>query len=119
MSPSFWNARMQDMGFAKVTGANWLRNAHHLKIWRTDFSLKNGDDIYVGLVNANDGFKWGIIPKISPDLDSERELLYRGLSHTGKMESYLKVQLVKPLIGNNFIGDQFFTDGNAYAISLQ
>jgi undecaprenyl-diphosphatase len=45
MSPSFWNAGMQDMGFAKVTGTNWLRNAHHLKIWRTNFSLKNGDDI--------------------------------------------------------------------------
>jgi undecaprenyl-diphosphatase len=119
MSPSFWNAKIQDMSFAKVPGANWLRNAHHLKIWPTDFLLKNGNNIYVGLVNANDGFKWGIIPKISSDLDTERELLYRDLDRTGKIESYLKVQLVKPLIGNNFIGDQFFTDGNAYIISVQ
>ena len=71
------------------------------------------------MVNANDGFKWGIIPKISPDLDTERELLYRDLNHTGKIESHLEVQLVKPLIGKNFIGDQFFTDGNAYIISVQ
>jgi len=119
MSPSFWNAKMQDMGFAKVPGINWLKNAHHLKIWRTNSLLKNGDNIYVGLVNANDGFKWGIIPKISPDLDAEREMLYQDLSQTGKIESYMKVQLVKPLIGNNFIGDQFFTDGNAYSILLQ
>jgi undecaprenyl-diphosphatase len=101
-----------------VPGTNWLRNAHHIKIWHANFSLKNGNNIYVGLVNANDGFKWGIIPKISPDLDTQRELLYRDLSHTGKIESCLKVQLVKPLIGKNFIGDHFLTDGNAYAISL-
>ncbi len=119
MSPSFWNAKMQDLSFAKVPETNWLRNAHHLKIWNTNFSLKNGNNIYVGLVNANDGFKWGIIPKISPDLDTERELLYRDLSHTGKIKSYLKVQLVKPMIGNNFIGDRFFTDGNAYTILMQ
>jgi membrane protein DedA with SNARE-associated domain/membrane-associated phospholipid phosphatase len=119
MSPSFWNARMQDMSFAKVTGVNWLRNAHHLKIWHTNVSLRNGNTIYVGLVNANDGFKWGIIPKISPDLDTERESLYRDLNHTGKIERSLKVQLVKPLVGNNFIGDRFFTDGNAYIISVQ
>jgi hypothetical protein len=49
----------------------------------------------------------------------ERELLYRELNRTGKIESHLKVQLVKPLIGNTFIGDQFFTDGNAHIISGQ
>lgn len=118
MSPSFWNARMQDMSFAKIPGVNWLKNTHHLQIWRTDFSLKNGNTIYVGSVNANDGFTWGIIPKISPDLDTERELLRQDLDQTGKIESCLKVQLVKPLIGNTLTGDPFFTDGNAYAIGL-
>ncbi len=118
ISPSFWNTRIQDLGFAKVPGRNWLSNAHHVKIWRTNSLLENGDNIYVGMVNANDGFNWGIIPKISPDLDAERELLYQDLNHTGKIESYLKVQLVKPLIGENFIGDQFFTDGKAYIITV-
>ncbi len=118
MSPSFWNARMQDMSFAKIPGVNWVKKAHHLQIWRTDLSLKNGNTIYVGSVNANDGFTWGIIPKISPDLDTERELLRQDLDQTGKIESCLKVQLVKPLIGNTLTGDPFFTDGNAYAIGL-
>jgi membrane protein DedA with SNARE-associated domain/membrane-associated phospholipid phosphatase len=119
ISPSFWNAKIQDISFAKVPGSNWLRNARHVKIWRTNFLLKNGAKIYVGLVNANHGFTWGIIPKISPDLDTERELLDQDLILTGKIESYAKVQLVKPLIGKNFIGDQFFTDGKAYIISLR
>lgn len=118
MSPSFWNAKIQDMSFAKVPGVNWLINAQHLKIWQTNFLLKNGNKIYVALVNANDGFKWGIMPTISPDLDTVRELLYADLNSKGKIENHLKVQIVKPLIGKNFIGDQFFTDGNAYMISV-
>jgi len=119
ISPSFWNAKIQDLSFAKVPGTNWLSNAHHVKIWRTNFLLKNGNNVYIGLVNANNGFKWGIIPKIAPDLDTERELLYIDLNQTGKIESHLKAQLVKPLIGKNFIGDQFFTDGKVYIISVQ
>jgi membrane protein DedA with SNARE-associated domain len=119
ISPSFWNTKIQDLSFAKVTGANFLRNAHHVKIWRTNFLLKNGDNIYVGMVNANDGFKWGIIPRIAPDLDAERELLYQDLNRTGKIESHLKEQLVKSLIGKNFVGDEFFTDGKAYIITVQ
>ena len=119
ISPSFWNVRIQNMSFAKVPGTNWLRNARHLKIWHTNYYLKNGNNIYIGLVNANDGFKWGIIPKISPNLDKEQELLYLDLKHTGKIKSHQKIQLVKPQIGNNFTGDQFFTDGNAYVISVQ
>jgi len=71
------------------------------------------------MVNANNGSKWGIIPKIVPDLDTEREQLYLDLYRTGKIKSRLKAQLVKPLIGKNFIGDKFFTDGKVYIISVQ
>jgi membrane protein DedA with SNARE-associated domain/membrane-associated phospholipid phosphatase len=119
ISPSFWNAKIQDIGFAKVPGTNWLVNSHHVKIWCTDFLLKNGYKIYVGMVNANHGFKWGIIPKINPDIDAERELLYQDLNRAGKIENHLKVQLVESMMGKNFIGDQFFTDGKAYILSLK
>jgi hypothetical protein len=46
-------------------------------------------------------------------------LLNQELALTGKIESRVKVQLVKPLIGKNFIGDRFFTDGKAYIITLK
>jgi len=119
VSPSFWNTKTQDLSFAKVTGKNWLSSAHHLKIWRTNYQLKNGKNIYVAITNATDGLKWGIIPVISPDLVAERELLYQDLNHTGLIENHNKVQLVKPLIGNNFVGDPFFTDGKAYIVTVQ
>ncbi|MEJ2690760.1 MAG: LssY C-terminal domain-containing protein [Deltaproteobacteria bacterium] len=113
ISPSFWNARIQDASFAEVTGSNWLTDARHLRIWRTNFKMKNGKRIYVGMVNATDGLKWGFIPRISPDLDGARELLYRDLTHAGVIESHSRVQLTQPLVGNNFLGDRFFSDGNA------
>lgn len=116
--PSFWDAKIQNMSFAKVPGTNWLSNAQHVKIWRTNFLLKNGDTIYVGVVNANEGFKWGIIPKIAPDLDAEREHLYQSLAGATKRAPPVKIQLVKPLIRGNFMGDQFFSDGKAYIISV-
>lgn len=102
ISPSFWNTKIQYLSFSKVSGRNWLSNAHHVKIWRTNYLLKNRNNIYVGMANANDGLKWGIIPIISPDLDAEQELLYQDLNLTGKIASSRKMQLVKPLIGKNF-----------------
>jgi membrane protein DedA with SNARE-associated domain/membrane-associated phospholipid phosphatase len=119
ISPSFWNTRIQDLSFAKVPGRNWLRNAHHLKIWKTRYQLKNRGHIYVGMVNANKGFKWGILPQIAPDLDAERESLYQDLNSTGKIENHQKIQLVKPLVGENFIGNQFVTDGKAYILTVR
>jgi membrane protein DedA with SNARE-associated domain/membrane-associated phospholipid phosphatase len=119
ISPSFWNAKIQDIGFAKVPGPNWLRDAHHVKIWQTNFILENGNRIYVGMVHANDGFKWGIIPKITADLDTEQERLYLGLNRAGKIESHMKAQLVKPLTGTTVTGDPFFSSGMVYIISVQ
>lgn len=119
ISPSFWNAKIQDLSFAKVPGINWLKNARHVKIWRTNFLLNNGRTVYVGMANANEGFTWGIIPRIAPDLDTERKLLFSDLTRTGKIESHRKEQLVKPLMGKNFMGDQFFTDGMVYILSVR
>lgn len=119
MYPSFWNSKIQDLSFTKISGPSWLNNAHQIKIWHTNFLLNNGKNIYVGMVNANEGFRWGIIPKLAPDLDTERELLYQDIDHAGKMESHVKAQLVKPLIGKNFIGNEFFTDGKFYVISIR
>lgn len=119
IAPSFWNAKTQEFGFAKLTGSNWLTNAQHVKIWRSGYLIENGRSVYIGLVNANNGFNWGIIPKINPDLNTQRELLYSDLNRSGKIGTHLKKQLVAPLKGKNFIGNPFFSDGMVYIISIQ
>lgn len=119
IAPSFWNAKTQEFGFAKLTEQNWHTNSQHVKIWRSGYLLKNGRTLYVGLVNANNGFNWGVIPKINPDLDTQRELLYIDLYQSGKIENHQKKQLVAPLMGKNFIGNPFFSDGMVYILSIQ
>ena len=75
--------------------------------------------IYVGMANAVDGIAWWGIPTISPDLSAEREFVFRDLKKFGEIKNYQKIHLVKPEIGQNFVGSRFFADGKAYIISLK
>jgi membrane protein DedA with SNARE-associated domain/membrane-associated phospholipid phosphatase len=116
ISPSFWNASIQDFSYLKAINHNSIIDSHHLRIWRTDSLLENGNHIYVGMANAVDGIKWWVIPKLSPDMDAERKFVFRDLNRSGEIIDYRKVQLVDPEIGKNFLGDRFFDDGKAYII---
>lgn len=118
VSPSFWNERTQDFSFTKQTEGNSLSDSHHLKMWESKAVAKDGKSIFVGMVNGYAGKKWGVLPKLSADIDSERELLYHELTVSGMIQTLQKEQLVKPQIGTNFTGDQFFTDGKTYIVSI-
>ncbi len=117
--PSFWDARIQDFAFRKLTNANWLKDSHYLKIWHTNYKSPDEKELYVGMVSADKGFKWGIIPVITPDLNAEREQLYQDLLQMNKVSASLKIQIRKSEIGYNFTGDPFFSDGYIYVLSLQ
>ncbi|MEJ2038965.1 MAG: LssY C-terminal domain-containing protein, partial [Desulfosarcinaceae bacterium] len=119
VSPTFWNARIQGSGYAKATASSGFGFTRHIRLWRTHDQLKDGSRIYVGLVNATNGFKWGIIPRLSPDLDADREVLFRDLEGTGELGGYRKTQLVGAQTGTNFIGERFFTDGKAYIVYVK
>ena len=119
ISPSFWNAKIQDLSFTKPIDRDRFSDAHHLRIWQTNAQLKNGNHIYAAMANAVDGIQWWGIPTISPDLDAEREFVFQNLKQSEAIEGYHKIQLVKPEIGTNFLGSRFFADGKAYIISLK
>ncbi|MEJ2728931.1 MAG: LssY C-terminal domain-containing protein [Deltaproteobacteria bacterium] len=119
ISPSFWNSSIQDFNFTKPIDVNRFGDAHHLRIWRTNSLLESGRHIYVGMANAVDGVNWWGIPTISPDLDAARAFVFRNLKQSGEIEGYYKIHLVKPEIGENFLGSRFFADGKAYIISLK
>ena len=63
--------------------------------------------------------KWLITHKIAPDIDIERELLFSDLEKAGLIINSQKIQSVAPALGQNFTGDQFFTDGKLYIIFLK
>lgn len=119
MIPSFWNAKMQDFGFEKPTGAKRVRQRHKARFWRTNLITQDGKHIYVGTASLDVGIKWLIIPKINPDIDTERETIFSDLQDAELVSKFQKDQFVNPTLGQNFSGDQFFTDGEVYLIFLK
>lgn len=118
MTPSFWNAKVHDFGFEKPTENRSARQRHHARFWRTQFETQDGRRIYVGTASQDIGVKWFITHRIKPDIDTEREFLFSDLEKVGVVADFSKETLVEPMLGKNFSGDQFFTDGKAYFITL-
>ena len=115
ISPDFWDYKVNNFGIEKSSKSVKVR--HHGRIWRTPF-IVNGNRVYVAALSFDEGFRW-IVHKISPYVDGEREYFFKCLKKSGVIERYKLIQLTKPLIGQNFYGDQFFTDGKAYIIWLK
>lgn len=118
MTPSFWNKQIHNFGFEKPTEAKSARQRHHARFWKTDLTTVQGENIYVGTASLDTGIKWLITHKISPDIDTERELLFADLQKIGDIKNFKKVKLVNPVLGKNFSGDPFFTDGEVYFIDF-
>lgn len=119
MTPYFWQTYTNDFGFEEPTEVNSARYRHHARFWRTDFTTVDGKNIYVGITSLDTGVKWwGLTHRIQPDIDSEREYLFNDLNKVA-VSSSEKIQFVDPVLGKNFTGDQFFTDGKAYLIHLK
>jgi undecaprenyl-diphosphatase len=116
MTPSFWNKKTHDFGFEKPTKTNNVRQRHHARFWKTDYKTLGGERIYVGTASLDSGIKWGVTHKIDPSIDTERETLFSDLHNSKMLELLQKEQFVKPTIGENFSGDQFFTDGEIYIL---
>lgn len=132
MTPYFWQTYTNDFGFEEPTEVNSARYRHHARFWRTDFTTTDGHrlsgvppqgsdrNIYVGITSFDMGVKWwGLTHKIKPDIDSERDYLFDDLNEASAVGDFKKIQFVDPVLGMNFTGDQFFTDGKAYIIYLK
>jgi len=74
--------------------------------------------IYIGTASFDSGLKWGVTHKIDPNIDAEREYLFKDLLSTSLIKLEGKYQLIEPNIGINFAGDPFFTDGKVYVVII-
>ena len=118
MTPSFYNAYPNDYGFEKQTNQDTARSRHHVRFWKTNYTTSLGD-LYVGTVSLDTGLKWGITHKIAPDIDTERDLFVSDLREAGVIDQERLISFVSPVLGTNFTGDQFFTNGKAALIFMR
>lgn len=98
MTPSFWDAKVPDLGFEKPADAASVRERHYVRVWKTNIEFDGGYRVYVG----------------TGSLDTEREYVFNDLQASGVIARFQKEQFVEPALGQNFARDPFFTDGKVY-----
>ncbi len=119
MTPDFWNASVNNLGFEKPTESNSVKKRHHSRFWKTGFKTSNGQYIYVGTASLDENLKWAITHKINPNIDGERTFLFNDLVKANNIKRFQKVSFINPEIGKNFVGDLFFTDGQVLIFSIE
>ncbi len=119
MTPSFFDAKPHYLGFEKATAKGTVRSRHHARFWQTDYTTPEGR-LFVGTASLDTGLKWGITHTIAPDIDTERDVLISDLEKTGLLANKtILPHFVSPILGKNFTGDYYFTDGGAALIQMK
>jgi hypothetical protein len=111
--------RKEDLAFEKPVGTN-PRQRHHVRFWRSDRLAPDGKPVWVGSATYDRkvGFSHltgQITHHIAPDVDTERDSLFRDLEQTGWLA---RVEIVTGFHevrhGRNGGGDPWYTDGNLF-----
>jgi membrane-associated phospholipid phosphatase len=118
VTPSYLNYQPETIAFEKPTSTDSLRQRHHTRIWKTNFTIE-GQPVWVATASLDQGIGIGskvALPThhIDPNVDGERSYI----SHSLGQSHDTLVQVVDPEDGQNASGDRFFTDGQAVVISL-
>lgn len=119
ITPSFWHSNVHDFGFEKLTALNVVTERHHARFWKTAWQTQDKRQVYVGTASFDTSLKWLVTHKIEPAIDTERYALVADLQNAGVVISSSEWQFVAPTLGQNFSGDQFFTDGQAFILEVR
>jgi len=129
MTPSFWNAGVNDLGFVKPVTTDTSSRLRcfvcdsgqarrHLRIWKTNFETSEGK-VYAGTVRI-DTTRWLFIHKTSPYIDIERELLFSELKVADVIAESKKLQFTEPTaVSKDLSETPFVTDGGLYEVILK
>lgn len=118
VTPSYLDAKPQDIAFEKPTHANTLQQRHHTRIWKLNVDV-NEQPIWVATASLDKGIGIGSkVPlpthHIDPNVDNERGYIL----HTLGIDHPKFVRAVGAQLGHNASGDSFFTDGRAAVVAL-
>jgi len=119
VSNEFLFGRKQDLAFEQAVGDN-PRHRHHVRFWESDKRDEDDRPIWIGaaIFDKRVGLSHttGQFTHVTaPDVDTERDLLFKDLERTGDLS---KVTIVngfhKVLEGRNGEGNPWYTDGDLY-----
>lgn len=123
MTPSFYDGKPHDVGLQKSTQEPTVRIRHHARLWPTPLVTPAGR-IFVGTASLDTNIKWGgwkigLTHAIDPNIDEERDGIALDLFRSGVLASDDLLPFVGPIIGKNFTGDTFTTDGKIAVLELK
>ncbi|KKR17960.1 MAG: Phosphoesterase PA-phosphatase related protein, partial [Parcubacteria group bacterium GW2011_GWE2_39_37] len=87
--------------------------------WKTNFKTPNNKNIYIAVATVEVSDKFLSTFKINPNIDGERELIFKTLKENKLIDSYSKQQFIPPTLGTKNAKEQFFTDGEIYIVDLR
>ncbi len=121
--PTFWRGRPNRRGYQRVDPAGSARERHHLHLWETAYRV-DGNPVWLGTVHFDKQVRTAdgtglLIHQIDPAVDREREALRTDLSRTNCDERMDEAVVTAPMLGQNAVGNPFFTDGNALIAFLK
>ncbi len=123
-TPAFWNNRPNDLAFEQPTSENTARKRYHIHVWSTSLVVPDGRNVWVANTHFDEGIKLTsalIIPThmIDPAVDKVRDKVRDELVQTGETVLAELFRNVDSMLGQNEVGDSFFTDGKACLIFLK
>jgi hypothetical protein len=116
--------RKEDPAFEQLVDRN-PRKRHHVRFWRAPKDDPDGRPVWVGAAIYDDrvgiSHRTGqITHHTGPDIDAERDLLFRDLQGTGDVaEVYTVPDFHTIHQGRNGGGDPWHTDGSLYVAVLK
>lgn len=119
VSSEYLFGRKEDLAFEQPVG-NDPRKRHHVRFWRTESTSDDGEPIWVGAAIFDErvglSHRTGqITHHTAPDIDAERDDLFKDLEATGDLAEFSVVDgFQKDLSGRNGAGDPWHTDGKLY-----
>lgn len=118
--PVFWGTHPNTINFGKPTEKNSPQERHHIHFWPTSFITNDGQDIWVGNSHFDQELKslFSPIHVTNPAIDKERDLIKNDLVENNKVDYFEEFQLTEATFGTKQTGNQFFTDGKAYILTL-
>jgi hypothetical protein len=109
--------RKEDLAFEKPVGDN-PRQRNHVRFWKSEKLDPDGRPVWLGSATYDERVGLShttgeITHHIAPDVDAERDRLFKDLAGTGDLsETYVVNDFHKVREGKNGGGDPWHTDGN-------
>lgn len=117
VGPAFWQQRIDDLALVRQVSAAGSTMVYVMKVW--DSGMRSGHlRLFATIVQRHRGLRWGLLPKISPDLDAARDQVYHSLREIGQVKTTCERPLQEATVGDFPLGGSWFTRGGLRVILL-